>query len=630
MCLAAAFTLMSGVSALPVSATDDPNATFTHLDDGFTQDLWVGGADTYPVGVAFDAAGDVFTCYGGGHEYSATSTTLVHGSTVHNYVALPDNGCSGLGMANNPDGYMYNNGADGVRRLDPANGLALVGSAAGTPGNTLGIATDPQTGNLVYMANDNSVAWINTALTNGGTFSTATQGASLLDQIAFDPTGNYLFVSDWSGGGLMIIDRTGALVQEVALDHQPDGIAFNTGGNFVAINDTDGTLAKLTFPGGDFTQTPTKSTFASGAGYGDHTGVGPDGCWYVSNSATTYADGTPAGYGLVRICGGGFAPPPGVTPPSNAAPVWQSLAAQSVDYSDALTAHVTATDSDGDLLTLSASGLPTGLSFTDNGGGHGTVSGNATAVPNVYQVTFTANDGHNTPVDMKVNFTVTQEECTVTVPATQVSSAAANTTLSANLAESEGAIAAKTVGFTATDSSSNVFGPWSGVTGSTGGATASAALGAGVYDVNAVFAGDTNYAGCASATPTVLTVSAATAKATGGGWISNTTGRTSFGFNAVPAVTGPTGQLEVRTSKGVFHGSVVTTLTGTKPNAQWTGTGKWNGVAGYRFSAAAYDSGSGKGTDTLNVSILPPGTGTTPVWSTNGPQPLKGGNLVVH
>ncbi|HET7904236.1 MAG TPA: PKD domain-containing protein, partial [Candidatus Eisenbacteria bacterium] len=77
-------------------------------------------------------------------------------------------------------------------------------------------------------------------------------------------------------------------------------------------------------------------------------------------------------------------------PPTVVAP-----AAQSVDEGQNLNFAVSATDPDNDPLTLSASGTPSGASFTDNGGGSGTFDW----TPNftqagVYVVTFTANDGN--------------------------------------------------------------------------------------------------------------------------------------------------------------------------------------------------------------------------------------------
>jgi sugar lactone lactonase YvrE len=299
--------------AIPVSpahATIDPNATFSFLQDGFTQEVWAV-AETYPVGVVFASNGDVLTCYGGGHRFSANNTTLVHGSTIHTETTFAS-GCNGLGLTNHPNGFVYNNTFGGVTKLDPNNNLALVAGPYGQAGSNYGIATDPQTGNLVYVASDYSIHWVNADFTSSGVFSANSLGHGLIDQIAFDPTGNFLFLSGWGDHTLIVLHRDGSVAQVVPMSHQPDGIAFHTSNpQFVATNDTDGTLVRFDFPNNDFTQTPSQTVLGSGAGYGDHTGVGPDGCWYVSNGAVKYADGTAAGTGLVRICPG-FQPPPGV------------------------------------------------------------------------------------------------------------------------------------------------------------------------------------------------------------------------------------------------------------------------------------------------------------------------------
>jgi hypothetical protein len=146
----------------------------------------------------------------------------------------------------------------------------------------------------------------------------------------------------------------------------------------------------------------------------------------------------------------------------------------------------------------------------------------------------------------------------------------------------------------------------------------------------ASFAGDGYYKACTSA-ESIVTVSPAAFKVTGGGWISNTTGRTSFGFNALSDVAGLHGQLQIRTpNKGNFHGSVVLTLNTSANTATWTGTGSWNGHPGYQFTISVVDGGtSGKNGDTIRIVIMTP-NGATTVFSTNGPQPLKGGNIVVH
>jgi uncharacterized repeat protein (TIGR01451 family) len=101
---------------------------------------------------------------------------------------------------------------------------------------------------------------------------------------------------------------------------------------------------------------------------------------------------------------------------SNASPALVLPGAQSQDYHDGLSFGISATDANaGDTVSLSASGLPAGLSFTDNGDRTGTVSGTISAAPGPYTVMFTANDHHHlTMVTQSLVITVLREETTTT------------------------------------------------------------------------------------------------------------------------------------------------------------------------------------------------------------------------
>ena len=87
---------------------------------------------------------------------------------------------------------------------------------------------------------------------------------------------------------------------------------------------------------------------------------------------------------------------------------------QTQDFNDDLTFGISATDADaGDAVSLGATGLPAGLSFTDNGNRTGTVSGTITATPGPYFVTFTADDHHHASATSgSVLIVVTREETT--------------------------------------------------------------------------------------------------------------------------------------------------------------------------------------------------------------------------
>ena len=121
----------------------------------------------------------------------------------------------------------------------------------------------------------------------------------------------------------------------------------------------------------------------------------------------------------------------------NAPPTLNLPGAQSQDYHDALSFGISASDPDaGDTETLTASGLPAGLNFTDNGDRTGTVSGTITAPPGIYTATFSADDGHHlTPTTGTVQITVTKEETTTTYTGPTVVAQGFPVTLTAQLLE---------------------------------------------------------------------------------------------------------------------------------------------------------------------------------------------------
>jgi uncharacterized repeat protein (TIGR01451 family) len=122
-------------------------------------------------------------------------------------------------------------------------------------------------------------------------------------------------------------------------------------------------------------------------------------------------------------------PPPTLTVPGD----------QTVDFNDPLTFGVSCSDTDGDTLLLSAVGLASGLTFTDNGNGSGTVAGAPQVAPGTYPVTFSCNDGFNPAVTGSLNIIVNTEEAAVS-SSTSLLLIAANrsATLSAVLTDPDG------------------------------------------------------------------------------------------------------------------------------------------------------------------------------------------------
>jgi hypothetical protein len=320
--------LTFGITLLATLALGMPAAhaagQFTTVSPGLTMSLYGTGGGFFG-GVAFAADGSplVDECRSTGsplHRFdAATLLATTHGTTtLHQETVIPSR--AGCGLTNHPDGTLYSNTVLGVTNLDPATGALL--RTIGQPGNSLGIAVDPQTGRLVYVAADCDFTLTCTLLSTDPATGATTTFAVLppvesqyVDGIAFDPTGNYLFLSNRSPSfRVTILDRAGVVVQDVAMPREPDGIAFHVGGGdpYVLVNDTAGSLDRLDFPNALYALTPAISTVATGGFRGDLLQVGPDGCVYATQDGTRYDDGTVDGQeSLVQVCPG-FAPPPGV------------------------------------------------------------------------------------------------------------------------------------------------------------------------------------------------------------------------------------------------------------------------------------------------------------------------------
>jgi FtsP/CotA-like multicopper oxidase with cupredoxin domain len=174
----------------------------------------------------------------------------------------------------------------------------------------------------------------------------------------------------------------------------------------------------------------------------------------------------------------------------NAPPVLILPGPQTGVYSDPLTFGISATDPDDDPIVLGASGLPPSLTLVDHGNGTGTVGGNLTTIPGVYVATFTANDGHNTPVSGTVEITITKETTTLEYIGPTVILNGATATLSGRLLEDDGPpVIGRTVSFTLGAQGCN------GATNATGVASCNLLVSGtlGSVPITANFAGDAFY-----------------------------------------------------------------------------------------------------------------------------------------
>ena len=347
----------------------------------------------------------------------------------------------------------------------------------------------------------------------------------------------------------------------------------------------------------------------------------------------------------VFIKGGSFS----TTPPTAHDTSTAYSGADSVQYSDGVTLSGRLTDtSTPNAAPVAGAELGFELGSTSVTGGPTDAAGEASAqVPQVLDkpgsVTSVTTSFAGATIDgvqyggssTQAPFSVTKEDCTLGYTGDTLVAPTANTTLRAELGEPDSTLgdrSGKTVTFTVTDSAGTVR-TETATTDASGVAQTSVALPSEVYGVHVAFPGDDFYKACASAADTLVTVRAASAKATGGGWFSNPD-RVSFGFNAIPEAGGLfKGQLQLRTNNGKnrFHGATVTSVTQPAKNAMsWSGSGRWNGASGHTYTVTVVDNGASgaKKGDTISVTVKS-GTGAT-VYSSSGAQALKGGNITVH
>jgi len=134
----------------------------------------------------------------------------------------------------------------------------------------------------------------------------------------------------------------------------------------------------------------------------------------------------------------------------NQPPVLGTLSDQTVDFNDALTVTVSATDPDHDPLTLGVTGLPHSLTFRDNGDGTGVVSGTVTDHPGSFTVDVTADDGHGHTVTSSLKLTVAKEDASLVYTGSVTGDSQDAVTVSATLIDpnDQSPIAGKPVTFT--------------------------------------------------------------------------------------------------------------------------------------------------------------------------------------
>jgi hypothetical protein len=126
-----------------------------------------------------------------------------------------------------------------------------------------------------------------------------------------------------------------------------------------------------------------------------------------------------------------------LTGSGNAAPQLTLPQGPTVELGAPIDLTVSATDADGDHLTLTTGPLPAGLGFTDNGNGTGRLAGAITAV-GTYPVEFRVSDGVNALVTGTVTIVVGQARTTLTYTGTTFIPDTRSVVLSARLTRTVG------------------------------------------------------------------------------------------------------------------------------------------------------------------------------------------------
>jgi FtsP/CotA-like multicopper oxidase with cupredoxin domain len=301
-------------------------------------------------------------------------------------------------------------------------------------------------------------------------------------------------------------------------------------------------------------------------------------------------------------------------------------------YSDPLTFGISATDPDGDAIALSASGLPASLTFTDHGNGTGTVAGALTTIPGVYVATFTANDGHNPPVNGDVQITIIKETTTLQYTGPTVILNGSNATMSALLLEDDTPpVVGRTVDFTLGAQAC------SGVTNAGGVASCVIPVASvlGSVPITAAFAGDAYYLPSDDADTAILFAFPSRGVFVAG----NTSAAVGSGVNWWGHSWATNNALSGGAAPAAFKGfaATVTLPTSTPPatcGSPWT-TGTGNSPAppdvvpqymGVVVSSSISQSGASIGGNTTSIVVVQ----TQPGYASNPGKPGTGTVIAVY
>jgi hypothetical protein len=583
-------------------------------------------------GTAFDG-----TTSGSGTDSNGAATALLGAATpvtpgAHSiYLSIFDQGDTALDSAVFLDNLRVGSVPNPAVNCEPGAtetaDLTLTKSVTNTGGGTA-LATDwtlSATGPTAISGATGSAAVTN-AVVIPGTYSLAETGPAGYSASAWSCTdgtltGNSLVLAAGDGASCSITNTfiplaTSQLTLTKTVDNTGGGTALATDWTLSATGPTSISGA---------TGSPAVTNAVVSPGTYTLAESGPAG---YSASAWSCTDGTLTGSSLVLAAGDSascsitntFIPsPPNPPPTSNAGADKGGTEGSAISLDGTVTntpasdtlaqtwSYVlgAGTDSGMTCTFANANAVDTTITCTDDG----TVT-----------ITLTANDGVNPPVQDSAILTIANANPTV-----DITSPGDGTTVSVgqtvNLTASRGDPGSNDTHTCTID--------WGDGTITTGTLTATTCTGSHAYasiGVPIIRVTITDDDGGSAFDEIMLVVATAQTKVTGGGWIALGDGKLRFGFVAHPG-TPNQGEIQVRWGNHRFHGKTVSGLVVAGPNASWSGTGTYDGAAGYTYEVKVFDGSQKKiAADTFAIVIRD--STNTVVFSASGS--LGGGNIKVR
>ncbi|MDT5366912.1 MAG: hypothetical protein QOC62_1343, partial [Mycobacterium sp.] len=205
-------------------------------------------------------------------------------ATTATSVAEPFN--YGIGLA---AGVYYGTSADSARTFNPTTLAAGPLLNFDVSCQTVSVIADPVSSSAIFMSSFCGIYRIVNPLSASPTVTRISPTQAFFDGLTITSDGQHLWGADYFAGNVVELSRTGTVQNTIFIGvDNPDGLAVarpNTTigsinvSNNVFVNDNDGTVKRIDTNNGN-----AVSTVASGGTRGDHATVGPDGCYYVTQS----------------------------------------------------------------------------------------------------------------------------------------------------------------------------------------------------------------------------------------------------------------------------------------------------------------------------------------------------------